>query len=316
MPLRIALVGQLPQALETFVSAAAAAAGLEATGSATSVAAARATLMAPVPDVAFISTTCADGSGWTVLESVAAATRPAAVVVVGTSDAEAVKAFEQHATDFIRWPASEGRVAESFARARQQALQMAVLRTADDLQRLLAEASAGGVDVGALMNGRSGVTAAAGVAGTAAGFRRRSGAAATGTLVPTAPWRAGREGSDEAVLDLSQADGGVAGAHPLRVLVREGRRTRFVAISEIDWFEADGNYIQVHAGADRFRTRGTISAIENALDPRQFVRIHRRIVVNMDRVKEMSPLPGGDGLLTLGNGETLRLSRTFRSRVR
>jgi two-component system LytT family response regulator len=261
--------------------------------------------------VAFISTTCADGSGWDVLGSMTAATRPAAVVVVGTSDAEAVKAFEQHATDFIRWPAAEGRVAESFARARQQALQMAVLRTADELQRLLAEASAGGVDVGALMGGRSGITASA---GATAGKRR---AAATGTLVPTSPWRGGRgDGSDEAVLDLSQEDGGVAGAHPLRVLVREGRRTRFVAISEIDWFEADGNYIQVHAGMDTFRTRGTISAIENALDPRQFVRIHRRIVVNMDRVKEMSPLPGGDGLLTLGSGTTLRLSRTFRSRVR
>jgi two-component system LytT family response regulator len=72
----------------------------------------------------------------------------------------------------------------------------------------------------------------------------------------------------------------------------------------------------VHAGAVTFRTRGTISAIESALDPRQFVRIHRRIVVNMDRVREMSPLPGGDGLLVLGNGSTLRLSRTYRSRVR
>ena len=313
MSLRIALVGQLPPALETQLTAAATAAGLAAPVSAATLAAARAILSAPVPDVAVLSTACTDGSGWSLLESMTPATRPAAVVVVGTSDAEAVKAFEQHATDFLRWPAEEARVAESFARARQQALQMAVLRTADELQRRLAEASAGGVDVGALMGGRSGVAASGGAT------LGRHRAAGTGTLVPTSPWRGARgESADEPVLDLSQEDGGVAGSgpHPLRVLVREGRRTRFVAISEIDWFEADGNYIQVHAGPSAFRTRGTITAIENALDPRQFVRIHRRIVVNMDRVKEMSPLPGGDGLLTLGSGESLRLSRTFRSRIR
>jgi len=120
------------------------------------------------------------------------------------------------------------------------------------------------------------------------------------------------------VLDLSQEDGGRADAdgRPLRVLVREGRRTRFVPLVDVDWFEADGNYIRVHTGGEEYRTRGTISAIETALDPRQFVRIHRRVVVNMDRVREMSPLPGGDGLLVLGDGSTLRLSRTYRSRVR
>ena len=123
------------------------------------------------------------------------------------------------------------------------------------------------------------------------------------------------------MLDLTQDDGGRASSgygdsRPLRVLVREGRRTRFVPLSDVDWFEADGNYILVHAAGEKYRTRGTITAIESALDPRQFVRIHRRIVVNMDRVREMSPLPGGDGLLTLGDGSTLRLSRTYRSRVR
>ena len=102
----------------------------------------------------------------------------------------------------------------------------------------------------------------------------------------------------------------------MRVLVREGRRTRFVPLTEVDWFEADGNYIRVHTGGETYRTRGTITAIEAALDPRQFVRIHRRVVVNMDRVREMSPLPGGDGLLVLGDGSSLRLSRTYRSRVR
>ena len=86
--------------------------------------------------------------------------------------------------------------------------------------------------------------------------------------------------------------------------------------SEVDWFEADGNYIVVRTSTKSYRTRGTVSAVERVLDPRQFARIHRRVVVNMDRVRELAPLPGGDGLLTLGDGSTLRLSRTYRSRVR
>ena len=59
-----------------------------------------------------------------------------------------------------------------------------------------------------------------------------------------------------------------------------------------------------------------VRAIEQVLDPRQFVRIHRRVVVNMDRVRDLTPLPGGDGMLLLGDGSSLRLSRTYRARVR
>jgi two-component system LytT family response regulator len=222
-------------------------------------------------------------------------------------------------------------------RARQQVLQLALLRTADELQRLIAEVGASGsADLSALFRARLGNGTNAqpsngnGHAPDAGRKRRGIGGAATGTLVASSPWRANgrsaelsaparaRDGQDEGVLDLSQEDGGRGGneARPLRVLVREGRRTRFVPLADVDWFEADGNYIRVHTGGEKYRTRGTITAIESALDPRQFVRIHRRIVVNMDRVREMSPLPGGDGLLVLGDGSTLRLSRTYRSRVR
>ena len=114
---------------------------------------------------------------------------------------------------------------------------------------------------------------------------------------------------------LTSGINGSPGVEVGRIDVVGGLR-RFVPLVDVDWFEADGNYILVHAAGEKYRTRGTITAIESALDPRQFVRIHRRIVVNMDRVREMSPLPGGDGLLMLGDGSTLRLSRTYRSRVR
>jgi two-component system LytT family response regulator len=332
MSLRVVVLGQVPSALQQQLAELATAMDLQIGASVTEMSAARAALTAPVPDVAIIATQFTDGTGFGLLRAVPAAQRPVAVIVVGTKDEDAVAAFEMQATDFVLWPATPVRVQEAVSRARQQALQVALLRTADELKRLLGEATAaGGVDIGAIFSGRLaalGEAAPTDDSNGAARRRRGPGGAATGTLIATTPWRAakggearltrGRDGGEEAVLDLSREDGGRGGSElrPLRVLVREGRRTRFVPLADVDWFEADGNYIRVHAGGEHYRTRGTITAIESALDPRQFVRIHRRIVVNMDRVREMSPLPGGDGLLVLGDGSTLRLSRTYRSRVR
>lgn len=335
MSLRVALIGQLADSLLKQLSSLAAPLDLLLLEPASHMAAAQSTLAAPLPDIAVVSTSLADGSGYAMLRALPPSQRPVAVVCVGTRDDEAVAAFELQATDFVLWPSTPERLRDAMSRARQQVLQLALLRTADELQRLLSEAGgAGGVDLSALFAGRSSGSTSGG-AGQGAGEpdtlrrRRSGGGASTGTLIASAPWRVasrgadgrsprGREGADEGVLDLSQEDGGRSGAEgrPLRVLVREGRRTRFVPLSDVDWFEADGNYIKVHASGESYRTRGTITAIETALDPRQFVRIHRRIVVNMDRVREMSPLPGGDGLLVLGDGSTLRLSRTYRSRVR
>jgi two-component system, LytTR family, response regulator len=335
MAIRVAVLGQLPETLLSQLSELAVSLDLTILPQASTVPSAQETLSAPVPDIAVVGTSFTDGSAYAFLRALPPAERPVGLVCVGSRDEEAVVAFELQATDFVLWPAPAGRLLEAVSRARQQVLQLALLRTADELQRLLSEAgAAGGVDLSALFGARAStgpVLAHAGGGATAEGGRRRRavGGAATGTLIASSPWRSpsrvsadrsgrARDGADEAVLDLTQEDGGRAGseARPLRVLVREGRRTRFVPLADVDWFEADGNYIRVHTAGEKFRTRGTITAIESALDPRQFVRIHRRIVVNMDRVREMTPLPGGDGLLVLGDGATLRLSRTYRSRVR
>jgi two-component system LytT family response regulator len=324
MSLRVVVLGQVPLGLSAQLPALLASMDLSQIGHATdrqsTLAALQPTIQSPLPDIALVSTTLDEGTAFDLLRDLTPAQRPAALVVVGTTEADAVAAFDLQATDFVLWPAELPRVQEALGRARQVVLQRALLRTADELQRLIGEASAlGGVELPGARGGEG-----------EARRRRTFGGASTGTLVASAPWRSAKptdartagarapSGSDEAVLDLTREDGGRAGGAtpPLRVLVREGRRTRFVPLAEVDWFEADGNYIRVHAAREQYRTRGTITAIENALDPRQFVRIHRRIVVNMDRVREMSPLPGGDGLLVLGDGSTLRLSRTYRARVR
>lgn len=334
LSLRLAVLGHLPPELQPQLAELVRSLGMTVVGPATDLKQAAASLAAPVPDAMLLSVLESDTQWLAMLRALPAAERPVAVVMLGDREDQAVEAFEMQATDFVLWPASAERFSEALRRARQQALHTALLRTAEEFQRIAAE-------VPAVLTWRSEVSEA-NQGSTQGSTRQWTRAMHNGTLVATAArasaqrvsgsfsdgnlyrasdgrLEAARRLPDEVVLDLaSQSPEAHAASdvRPLRVLVRERRRTRFVSLSEVDWFEADGNYIRVHAGSNHYRTRGTIAAIESGLDPRQFVRIHRRVVVNMDRVSEMSPLPGGDGLLTLNDGSTLRLSRTYRSRVR
>ena len=350
MPIRVVLLGEDSAALAARVTALPTAFDFQMSGAYTDRAAALDALERLLPDVVLASAQLRDGSTFDLLASLTPALRPTSIVFLSARDGDAVRAFELQATDFVPMPLQEARFLDAMVRARQVVLEATLMRTADELQRLLGDVAAldalRGTPAGGVSTVRRGgmvgtlapqVLGAGHVRSALAGAARdahrdvnsgasdgdghrdhawRGARSVTGTVSAA---RSARDG-EERVLDLTASPnsngGGAADGRPLRVMVREGRRTRFVPLTEVDWFEADGNYIVVHAAAQTYRTRGTISAIEAVLDPRQFVRIHRRMVVNMDRVREMSPLPGGDGLLMLGNGSTLRLSRTYRSRVR
>lgn len=100
-----------------------------------------------------------------------------------------------------------------------------------------------------------------------------------------------------------------------RILVKRDGRGYFVKLTEIDWIEADRNYVRLHIGTTTHTIRERISHLEATLDPRLFARIHRSTLVNLHRVREMQPWFSGDFLVILDNGTRLRLSRHYRSRV-
>ena len=100
-----------------------------------------------------------------------------------------------------------------------------------------------------------------------------------------------------------------------RIAVRDGERVRFLAPAQVDWIEADGNYVRVHAGGDVYRIRATLSGTLARLDPDCFVRIHRSRVVNVRRVREIQPWFGTTYLAILDNGDRLGVSRGFRSEL-
>ncbi len=69
-----------------------------------------------------------------------------------------------------------------------------------------------------------------------------------------------------------------------RIVIRSDGRIRFLRVADADWFEAAGNYVKVHVGANHHVIRSTLGALEEALDPARFVRCHRSIIVNIDRI--------------------------------
>ena len=100
-----------------------------------------------------------------------------------------------------------------------------------------------------------------------------------------------------------------------RIVVKSSGRVFFIKTEEIDWIEAAGNYLKLHVGRDAHLIRETMQSIEAKLDPEKFFRIHRSTLVQIDRIKELHPLFGGDYAVILRNGTELNLSRNYRERL-
>jgi two-component system LytT family response regulator len=96
-----------------------------------------------------------------------------------------------------------------------------------------------------------------------------------------------------------------------RLVVKSGGRVFFLRTSEIDWIEAAGNYLRLHAGQDVHLLRETMKNVETKLDPDRFVRIHRSIIVNTDRIRELQPWFHGEYVVILVDGTKLTSSRNF-----
>ena len=100
-----------------------------------------------------------------------------------------------------------------------------------------------------------------------------------------------------------------------RVIIRADGRITFLQTREIDWLEADDKYVHLHTGNGTRMVRQTLSAMEEQLDPRKFVRVHRSAMVNTDRIKELQPLFNGEHSLVLEDGTRLTLSRKYKDKL-
>jgi len=101
-----------------------------------------------------------------------------------------------------------------------------------------------------------------------------------------------------------------------RLVVRSGGRVLFLRVDELDWIESAGNYVRLHAGAEEYLYRETMSRMEASLDPSRFARIHRSTIVNVERVKELHPMFRGDFTVILRDGRRLTLAKAYRDRLK
>lgn len=97
-----------------------------------------------------------------------------------------------------------------------------------------------------------------------------------------------------------------------RIQIHEKDGITFVPIENILWIEAADKYVLIHTTSGTHTVRQTIHSLEGKLDPKQFVRIHRSMVVRKAAVRGLHPLFHGDYIINLIDGTELRLTRSFR----
>jgi two-component system LytT family response regulator len=251
------------------------------------------------PDVVFLDVQMPELDGFGVLRRLAeggeasSTASPSPVVVFVTAyDQYAIRAFDVHALDYLLKPFTAERFREAVQRARAALVPSdAAARRGSDariaalLEQLSAELLLAGPSGGAVPAPSNG-----------GGRRRTSGPQAA--PAPPLP-----------------NESAAAKRFPDRIAVRDDGRVVFVRVADVDWAEAAGNYVRLHVGREVHLLRETMAAVESALDPAHFVRIHRSAIVNVDRIKELQPWFAGDYVVTLNSGVKLRLSRTYRDNI-
>ena len=100
-----------------------------------------------------------------------------------------------------------------------------------------------------------------------------------------------------------------------RILLKSSGEIFFLKAEEIDWIEAEGDYMKFHVGGRAHLMRETMARLEARLDPKRFIRIHRSTIVNIERLRKLSPSFAGEYAVILHDGTKLKLSRGYHERI-
>jgi two-component system LytT family response regulator len=101
-----------------------------------------------------------------------------------------------------------------------------------------------------------------------------------------------------------------------RLAVPTGQRSVLIRTEQIDWIEAERNYIRLHVGGRTHLLRENLGRIESALDPTVFCRIHRSTIVNINRIQAVEAPLRGESLVVLHDGTKLASGRSYRANLR
>jgi two-component system LytT family response regulator len=128
--------------------------------------------------------------------------------------------------------------------------------------------------------------------------------------------KSGGDDNTRRILQLLEArTAAVAAAAPqylARIAVRDRDKVRFVKTADIDWIEASGNYLVLHAGKENHVLRETLTSLEGQLSPKDFFRINRSALVHVDRIHHVEPAFNDEHIVILADGTKLTLTRGLR----
>lgn len=101
-----------------------------------------------------------------------------------------------------------------------------------------------------------------------------------------------------------------------RITIKSSDHIYFIKVEDIDWIEADDNYVRIHSNDKTHLLRETMKNLETTLNPSAFLRIHRSAIVNMDRIKEIQQWFNNEYVVILKNGKELTMSRGYRDKAK
>jgi two-component system LytT family response regulator len=126
--------------------------------------------------------------------------------------------------------------------------------------------------------------------------------------------RIGKKGSPDPARLVAEAQ---PRKKPLdRLLIREGSRVHVIPVEKIDYIEAQDDYFCVKTGGKKLLKQGTLSTLEEELDPKQFLRIHRSYILNIDRLSKIEPYAKDSRVAILNDGTRLQVSRAGYAKLR
>jgi two-component system LytT family response regulator len=121
---------------------------------------------------------------------------------------------------------------------------------------------------------------------------------------------------DDAGPALASLVEGAAMPYLKRLAVRATGRIFFVEVAEIEWFQAAENYVELHTARGAHLLHVAMNTLEKSLDPETFLRIHRSLLVNLRRIRELQPATHGEYVVVLESGARLQSGRTYHERIR
>lgn len=104
--------------------------------------------------------------------------------------------------------------------------------------------------------------------------------------------------------------------YPEHIAIKESGEITRVAISAIEWIDAAGDYMCIHASNETHILRRTMKELERELNPKNFQRIHRSAIVNLSQVEKLCSRQNGEYHLILQNGEELKVSRSYKDKIK